>query len=265
VVLGQSASASGLLLIAFMGGATLGSMLAGRLLSRLDRYKRVPIAGLALGILVLAAFAIWPARFSVPEVAALLALGGLGMGAMYPTTTVIIQNAVLPHQLGTATGTLAFFRQLGGALVVAVFGAIVLSGIEAGSPGAVSFDTLSGIGKGDFASLFRLVFVAAALFQTGAFVAVLLLDEKPLRGPSHARPVADAPAVPVVAAQPVSPAGLPAHPVERRAAWRDGGADGGRDRLSERPNPRGATTASNGLNARDGAGDALGRVPHSRR
>jgi EmrB/QacA subfamily drug resistance transporter len=184
LVLGQSASASGLTLIAFMGGATIGSLTAGRLLSRLDHYKRVPIVGLPLGIAVLVIFAIWPDRFSIAEVAALLVLGGLGMGTMYPTTTVIIQNAVLPHQLGTATGTLNFFRQLGGAIVVAVFGAIVLGGFDV--RGTAVLDRLSDAGGApdDFANLFRWVFIAAAAFLAAAFVAVLCIVERPLRGPA---------------------------------------------------------------------------------
>lgn len=186
LVVGASASASGVVLIAFMGGATIGSLLAGRLLSRLDRYKRVPLAGLPLAIAVLAVFAIWPERFSTLEVAVLLAIGGLGMGTMYPTTTVLIQNAVPPHQVGTATGTLNFFRQLGGALVVAVFGAIVLGGLDAHAGGALMLKRLS-LGGGtaaDFAVLFRWVFAAAASFLAAAAVAVLCTAERPLRGPA---------------------------------------------------------------------------------
>jgi EmrB/QacA subfamily drug resistance transporter len=186
LVLGQSASASGLVLIAFMGGATLGSLAAGRLLSRLDRYKRVPMVGLPLGIAMLAIFAAWPERFSVAEVAALLVVGGLGMGTMYPTTTVLIQNAVPPHQLGTATGTLNFFRQLGGAIVVAVFGAIVLGGFDVHAAGTVVLQRLADAGgpAADFALSFRFVFIAAAAFLAAAFVAVLCIAERPLRGPS---------------------------------------------------------------------------------
>ncbi|HEY6259378.1 MAG TPA: MDR family MFS transporter [Xanthobacteraceae bacterium] len=189
LALGQSASASGLVLIAFMSGATIGSLTAGRLLSRLDRYRRVPLVGLLLGIAVLAIFAIWPDRFSAPEVAALLVVGGLGMGTMYPTTTVLIQNAVPPYQVGTATGTLNFFRQLGGAIVVAVFGAIVLGGLDTRSGGAVVLERLSGApGTAvDFAMLFRWVFIAGAGFLASAFVAVLCVAERPLRGPA-ARP-----------------------------------------------------------------------------
>ena len=186
LVVGASASASGVVLIAFMGGATIGSLLAGRLLSRLDRYKRVPLAGLPLAITVLAVFAIWPERFSTLEVAVLLAIGGLGMGTMYPTTTVLIQNAVPPHQVGTATGTLNFFRQLGGALVVAVFGAIVLGGLDTHAGGALMLKRLALAGgtAGDFAVLFRWVFAAAAGFLAAAAVAVLCTAERPLRGPA---------------------------------------------------------------------------------
>jgi EmrB/QacA subfamily drug resistance transporter len=185
LVLGRSASAAGLVLIAFMGGATIGSLMAGRLLSRLERYKRVPMVGLPLGIAVLAVFASWPDRFSTAGVAALLAVGGVGMGTMYPTTTVLIQNAVLPHQLGIATGTLNFFRQLGGAIVVAVFGAIVLGGFDIRAA-AVVLQRLSDadVATADFAMLFRWVFIAAAGFLAAAFLAVLCIVERPLRGPS---------------------------------------------------------------------------------
>jgi EmrB/QacA subfamily drug resistance transporter len=185
LVLGQSASASGLVLIAFMGGATIGSLVAGRLLSRLDHYKRVPMAGLPLGIATLAILAIWPDTFSVAEVAGLLVVGGLGMGTMYPTTTVIIQNAVPQYQLGVATGTLNFFRQLGGALVVAVFGAIVLGGFDVHASGPLVLQRLSDAGgAADFAQPFRFVFIAAAGFLAAAFVAVLCIAERPLRGPA---------------------------------------------------------------------------------
>jgi len=41
----------------------------------------------------------------------------------------------LPHQFGIATGTLNFFRSLGGAIIVAAFAAIVLSGLDVAVPG----------------------------------------------------------------------------------------------------------------------------------
>ena len=53
VVLGASASASGLVLIAFMAGTTVGSLAAGRLIVRLTHYMRVPIVGLVIAVAVL--------------------------------------------------------------------------------------------------------------------------------------------------------------------------------------------------------------------
>ena len=96
----------------------------------------------------------------------LLAIGGTGLGVMYPVTTTIVQNAVAPHQLGTATGALNFARQLGGAIIVAAFGTIVLGGIDTGGHG-LTLDMLRGgahAAGADFALLFRWVFAAGAVF-----------------------------------------------------------------------------------------------------
>jgi hypothetical protein len=105
---------------------------------------------------------------------------------MYPATTVIIQNAVPPHQFGIATGSLNFFRTLGAAIVVAVFAAIVLGGFDTAGAGL----TLDKLGHNpssgaDFARAFRLVFIAAAMFLAAALVALAAVEERPLRGPAH--------------------------------------------------------------------------------
>ena len=83
--------------------------------------------------MALAVLAADPAGHTLGEVVALLFVLGFGLGPMYPVCTIVMQNVVKPHQLGTATGTLNFFRTLGGAIVVAVFGAIVLGGVGDGS------------------------------------------------------------------------------------------------------------------------------------
>src|SRR5262249_58782915 len=120
-------------------GTTLGSMISGRYMPRIERYKLVPVLAMPVGVAAMLVLAALPASLSFVEVALLLAIGGTGMGPMYPITTVIMQNAVPLHQLGIATGTVSFFRQLGGAMVGAVFAAIVFGGI-----GAPSRDRLAG-------------------------------------------------------------------------------------------------------------------------
>ena len=186
LVLGFSPSGSGTALIVFLAAATVGSYAAGRLMARMVRYKRVPVAGLVLGIAMLAVFAARPAGLSLLDVSVLLFVGGCGLGVMYPVTTTILQNSVETHQLGTATGALNFARQLGGAIIVAAFGAIILGGIDTGGRG-LTLELLLGAGArgaADFAGLFRLVFLAGAVFLAAGLIAVLLIEERPLRGPA---------------------------------------------------------------------------------
>ncbi len=200
LALGASASISGIVLIAFMAGTVIGAFAAGRALGRHRHYKRVPLAGLLLAIIALAAMAASlrvSLDISLGGVASLLFLAGGGIGTMYPVTTVLIQNAVAPHQFGVATGTLNFFRLLGGTIVVAGFGAIVLGKVDA-SGALVALDPLSRsatppttIFPSDFSLVFWWVFAAAGACLAAALAALAMIEEHPLRGPASARP--DAP------------------------------------------------------------------------
>jgi len=183
-VLGVSASLSGLGLIAYMGGATIGSLVSTRFVVRMRHYMRVPIGGLIVAVVTLIVLAIDPAGKSFSEVVGLLLVLGLGLGPMYPVSTIVMQNAVKPHQLGTATGTLNFFRTLGGAIVVAIFGAIVLGEVAEGSS-ALTLDKLAA-GQGDLALAFHWVFIAAAICLGISFACVLAVEELPLHGPLRA-------------------------------------------------------------------------------
>ena len=181
-VLGVSASLSGLALIAYMGGATLGSLVSTRYIVRIKHYMRVPLGGLVVAIAMLGVLAVDPASHGFAEVVGLLFVFGCALGPMYPVSTIVMQNAVKPHQLGTATGTLNFFRTLGGAIVVAVFGAIVLGGVPEGA--ATTLDKLAA-GHGDLGPAFHWVFIAAAICLGISFCCLLAVEERPLHGPAH--------------------------------------------------------------------------------
>jgi MFS family permease len=185
LVLGFSPSGSGTALIVFLAAATIGSFFAGRLMIWLTHYKLVPAIGMVLGIVMLVAFAWKPGGLSLLEVCGLLTIGGAGLGVMYPVTTTLVQNSVVPHQLGIATGALNFARQLGGAMTVAAFATIVLGGIDSGGHG-LTLDMLRGgaqLAGTDFSLLFRWLFAAGAAFLAAGLIAVLLIEERPLRGP----------------------------------------------------------------------------------
>jgi EmrB/QacA subfamily drug resistance transporter len=183
-VLGASASLSGLALIAYMGGATLGSLVSTRFIVRMHHYMRVPTGGLIVAVATLAVLATNPSGHSLGEVVGLLFVLGCGLGPMYPVSTIVMQNTVKPHQLGTATGTLNFFRTLGGAIVVALFGAIVLGSATEGSS-AMTLDNLTA-GHGDLGLAFHWVFIAAAICLGISFVCLLAVEERPLHGPLRA-------------------------------------------------------------------------------
>ena len=181
-VLGFSASSSGLALIAFMAGTVVGSLTAARLMVRHMHYMRVPLASLLLAIIALGVLAADPINQSIVRLVLLLFVLGCGVGPMYPLSTIVMQNAVKPHQLGTATGTLNFFRTLGGAIIVAAFGAIVLGSGTDGSE-VVTLERLATAARGDLAPAFRAVFIAAAICLAIAFASLLAVEERPLHGP----------------------------------------------------------------------------------
>ena len=180
-VLGLSASSSGLALIAFMAGTVVGSLTAARLMVQLAHYMRVPLAGLLFAFMALGVLAVDPVNQSIARLVFLLFVLGCGVGPMYPMSTIVMQNAVKPHQLGTATGTLNFFRTLGGAIIVAVFGAIVLSSGVDGA-GVITLERLAAA-HGDLAPAFRSVFIAAVICLAIAFCSLLAVEERPLHGP----------------------------------------------------------------------------------
>ena len=75
----------------------------------------------------LAALAAAPATAPVWALSALMVLVGLGGPTVMPPATAALLNAAPGHLAGTASGLLNTSRQLGGALAVAVFGALLAS------------------------------------------------------------------------------------------------------------------------------------------
>ena len=179
---GLSTSDSGLALIPLMVGTVVGATIAGQLMGRITHYKRIPVIGLIVAMAATLVLAFADARLSLMEFEAVLTLISIGLGTLLPTTTVSIQNAVELHQLGTTTGVMNFFRQLGSALLVAVFGVILLGGAH-GARGAAATEAVAG-------SSFLAMFMATFAGFFCAFVFLLAMKEQPLR--SNAKQAAGA-------------------------------------------------------------------------
>lgn len=181
-VMGLSATSSGLGLLPLTCGTVLGATSSGRALTRLKHYKRVPMAGLFVALCGAAVLSFFSGQIPLIPFCVLLAIVSLGLGTLLPVATVSIQNAVSSHQLGTATAVANFFRQIGGALIVAAFGAIVLGGVGGGamlSPEALKLGTVD---RDTMVTLFRYVFGASTLGFALALFFLAMMKELPLRG-----------------------------------------------------------------------------------
>ncbi|MGA7487821.1 MAG: MDR family MFS transporter [Xanthobacteraceae bacterium] len=196
-----SATDAGLALIPIVLMTTPGSMLSGRSMMYLRRYKVSAIAGAMLAIASVTTLVAWPAM-PLSGVVIALTLIGFGAGTVYPVATVSIQNAVPVYQVGTATGAMNFFRALASTLAVAIMGAILLAGLGATPQRGTGVELLvqtAGAAGIDLTAVFRWVFVAADAFLVAALAAVLVMEQRPLRGPATA-------AVPVSPEPPPAPA-----------------------------------------------------------
>ncbi len=183
-VLGLTSSESGLALIAFMGGTVAGAQLAGRIMVWSSHYKLGPLVGLAVSVVCMAWLAFRASSMQLWEMEVALAIGGTGMGTIFPVTTVSIQNAVEQHQLGTATAAFNFFRSLGSAILVAVFGAIFLGRLGVGGESLGSLQALveeatkNGVALGP---VFGTIFATAAVTLAIGFGFFVAMEERPLK------------------------------------------------------------------------------------
>jgi Major Facilitator Superfamily len=172
-VIGLSPTNAGLSLMVLMVTVNTSAGISGQFYGRMTHYKSIPLAGLALAIGAILALAIEADRLTPLGFELLLGLIGIGFGPVPPLAAIALQNTVAPHQFGTAIGTLNFARTLYGTILIAVFGAIVLTGVPAGEiSGAIGPSAADG---------FRRVFFAAAASFAIALLGIVRLEEKPLK------------------------------------------------------------------------------------
>lgn len=183
-----SASEAGVALIP-IALTTPGSIVSGRAMLHMRHYKSSPLVGLTISLVAMAIL-IWHPAAPLWLVIVVMSIVGFGCGTVFPVCTVSIQNAMAGHQVGTAMGAMNFFRALVSALAVAIMGAILLAGlgttVQRGGGTAQAVNAILQTGGADIADVFRWVFVAGAVFLAVALVGLLLMEERPLRGPDQA-------------------------------------------------------------------------------
>ncbi|HTC69498.1 MAG TPA: MDR family MFS transporter [Acidothermaceae bacterium] len=127
IVRGVSPTESGLLLIPLTAGLMVGAIISGQLISRTGRYKIFPIVGSALCVVALVLMSFIGADTPLWQTDLYGALFGVGIGNIMQPITLATQNAMPARDIGVATSSATFFRQMGGTLGVAVFLSVLFS------------------------------------------------------------------------------------------------------------------------------------------
>lgn len=134
---GTTPTQSGWQMIPLTIGLLTASTLSGRYMGRTGRYRILPMIGLSIATVGMAILTQLAPQTPAPVLWLALALVGAGLGTIFPVVTTAVQNAVPRHQIGTATAAGLMFRQVGGSVAVALFGALFaarMSEAMAGSP-----------------------------------------------------------------------------------------------------------------------------------
>ena len=130
-VLGVDATNSGLILMPLMLGLIVMGIVSGLVVTRTGRYKAIMIAGvvvMAVGMWLLTRLT-WTS--SQTELTVAMVVLGLGLGMAMQQYTLVVQNAVDRADLGVATASTQFFRNVGSTVGIAVFGTVMTSGLAA--------------------------------------------------------------------------------------------------------------------------------------
>jgi EmrB/QacA subfamily drug resistance transporter len=199
VVIGATASNSGLLITPMMIGITIGATFTGRFIRYTGRYKMVPLIGLGIAaasfLLFLGVERGTPAALYALYMTAL----GFGLGPAGPMVSIAVQNSVELRDLGTATSLTSFFRSMGGSFGVALMGAILFAGLAPQTQGGTAGLSASGLLHGgpamiaalpegvrqlivgSFAHSFHYVYLTGAGVCLLGFGLAAFIEELPLR------------------------------------------------------------------------------------
>jgi EmrB/QacA subfamily drug resistance transporter len=202
---GMSPTASGLMMLPMVVTMFLGSIATGQIVTRTGRWKIFP----AIGMLLVAAGMFLMHLFELdtgkPVIGLSVAVVGLGLGMTMQTLILAAQNGVDRADMAATTAGVSFFRNLGGAIGVAAFGAILQnkikdeiadgiarlhihvaggSSVKLGTPDAIQHlpGPIKGVVRGAYIDGIQTVFLWAVPVAVIGFLMVLLLPELKLRG-----------------------------------------------------------------------------------
>jgi len=198
VAKGSTPSQAGLQILPIWPAILSTSIISGRLISRIGKYRWFPICGTAL--VACGMFLMSTLQLATPlhTMYLFMLLLGLGLGMVMQVLVLAVQNAVPFKNVGVATSGATLFRSIGGSVGVATFGAIFTNGLQsrladtmpAGAelPRSMGPTTLEHLPAAlrdtylnAFAGSMHVVFLVAGAVVLLAFALSWFMQDKPLR------------------------------------------------------------------------------------
>jgi MFS family permease len=124
VVKNSTPSEAGMQLLPMMCGLMLTSIVSGRLISKIGKYRVFPIVGTLLACVAMGLLATLNNDTSVWLLYMYICLLGMGLGMVMQVLILAVQNSVDFKYMGVATSGATLFRSIGGSIGVAAFGAL---------------------------------------------------------------------------------------------------------------------------------------------
>lgn len=129
LVNGASPTESGLMMLPMVLGMMMATMVAGQVTRKTGHYRTFLMTGTFLMLVGLVYMTGYNADMPYWQISIGMVLIGLGLGQLMQTLTLVAQQSVPASDIGVATSSATFFRQMGGTLGVAVFISILFNSL----------------------------------------------------------------------------------------------------------------------------------------
>lgn len=195
---------AGLLMIPLMLGSLIGTAGSGQFITRTGRWKNIMVLAAALLIVGLGLLGTIDHATPLWHVSVFMVLVGVGMGGLLQNLVLAVQNTVDVTEVGAASGTVSFFRSLGGAIGVSVLGAVlahdvkdrIATGLQtlgvdpakassAGSTGSLDLHAMPApiahVVRSAYGDSTSVIFLIGAVAAVVTLLSVLAIKEVPLR------------------------------------------------------------------------------------
>lgn len=203
-VMAMSPTASGYLSLAFMAGAIPASVLCGNLITKIA-YKNLFILSFIFPISSYVLLSRIHVDTTVIYIIVAFFILGLGIGVLFGSDNLIVQESVAKEHSGVGVATVQLFQAIGTTLGFSIFGSLLsrniasgLSGLSdqfpegtaqtilnGGIPQGLSADLLLQI-KMVFTEAFQHIFAIGIIFAIVAFIACLFMRKEVLTNTEEA-------------------------------------------------------------------------------